>query len=66
MPIRGAVDQRLTRIRKDPDEADALDGVVLAIAGLARLWGDADGQQTIEPLLSGVRWMVLPLSRCPA
>jgi hydroxymethylbilane synthase len=65
-PIRGPVDQRLAHIHRHPDEADALDGVVLAIAGLARLWGDADAQRAIEPLLTGVRWMILPLSRCPA
>jgi len=65
-PIRGAVDKRLARIQRHPDEPDALDGVVLAIAGLARLWDDADGQHAIEPLLAGVRWMILPLSRCPA
>ena len=63
--VRGAVDKRLHRIKKQPDEADALDGIVLAIAGLARLWGDTDGQKTIEPLLAGVRWMILPLSQCP-
>ncbi len=64
-PIRGAVDKRLACIQRPPEEPDALDGVVLAIAGLARLWGDADGQPAIEPLLAGVRWMILPLAKCP-
>ncbi len=43
-----------------------LDGVVLALAGLARLWRDPDGRRTIEPHLAKARWMVLPLSECPA
>jgi len=66
MPIRGAVDKRLAHIKMHPDETAALDGVVLAIAGLARLWGDANGRESVEPLLADVRWMILPPSRCPA
>jgi hypothetical protein len=65
-PLRGPVEQRLTRIRKAAHDPDALDGVILAIAGLSRLWNDDAGRRTVEPLLAGVRWMVLPLSRCPA
>jgi len=64
--IRGAVNHRLARIQQPPDDAGALDGVILAIAGLARLWNDADGRREIEPLLAQVRWMILPLSKCPA
>lgn len=64
-PIRGPVDQRLTRIKRDEQDPDALDGIVLALAGLARLWGDAAGRRAIEPLLSTARWLVLPLSACP-
>ncbi len=45
---------------------DQLDGVVLALAGLQRLWADPDGRRTIRPLISKLRWMVLPLSLCPA
>ena len=65
-PLRGAVDVRLRRIHIDGDHADALDGVVLAIAGLARLWADADGRAAIVPLLADTLWMVLPPSQCPA
>ena len=64
-PLRGAVDVRLTRIHGDPDASDALDGVVLALAGLNRLWRDPDGHATIAPLLADARRMVLPLSACP-
>ena len=65
-PLRGPVDQRLLRIRRDPNDDDALDAVVLALAGLERLWTDSDGRRAIEPLLDEARWMVLPLSVCPA
>jgi hydroxymethylbilane synthase len=66
LPLRGSVDDRLRRIHVNPDRPGALDGVVLAIAGLARLWRDADGHRAIAPLLENVRCMVLPLSACPA
>src|SRR5690606_7774286 len=65
-PLRGAVDQRLARIGLAADDPAALDGVILALAGLSRLWNDHDGRKALEPLLAGVRFMVLPLSRCPA
>ncbi len=64
--LRGPVDRRLARLALPRSSPDALDGVVLALAGLARLWNDADGHRIIAPLLAGLRWMVLPLSRCPA
>jgi hydroxymethylbilane synthase len=64
--LRGAVDERLRRIQISPDRPDALDGVVLALAGLARLWRDTDGRRSIRPMLENVCWMVLPLSACPA
>ncbi|MDJ0929229.1 MAG: hydroxymethylbilane synthase [Gammaproteobacteria bacterium] len=63
--LRGAVDQRLIRIDTDAAATAALDGVVLALAGLARLWRDPDGRAGIADLLAGTRWMVLPLSICP-
>jgi hydroxymethylbilane synthase len=63
--LRGPVEQRLARIRLPRADERALDGVVLAIAGLSRLWGDRDGHASIAPLLEGTRLMVLPLSRCP-
>ncbi|MDH3452788.1 MAG: hydroxymethylbilane synthase [Gammaproteobacteria bacterium] len=65
-PLRGAVERRVERIGGDPGRPDALDGVVLALAGLARLWRHAPGWAALEPVLSRARWMVLPLSRCPS
>jgi hydroxymethylbilane synthase len=64
-PLRGPVEQRLARIRLPRDDPRALDAVVLALAGLARLWGDRDGHAGVAPLLQDTRLMVLPLSRCP-
>jgi hydroxymethylbilane synthase len=43
-----------------------LDAVVLAFAGLIRLWNDTQGRAELSKLLQGVRWMVLPLRECPA
>ncbi|RMF98894.1 MAG: hypothetical protein D6727_01685, partial [Gammaproteobacteria bacterium] len=65
LPLRGPVDQRLRRLALPSTDADALDGVILALAGLERLWQDRDGRAAIAPLLAGLRWMVLPLSACP-
>lgn len=64
--IRGNVHTRLARIHA-PEGADGrhLDGVVLALAGLVRLWRDPEGQAEIAPLLSSARWMILPLAECP-
>jgi hydroxymethylbilane synthase len=63
--VRGPVEQRLRRIRLQRSDPHALDGVVLALAGLARLWGDRDGHSCIAPLLADTRLMVLPLGACP-
>lgn len=64
-PLRGAVERRVARISGDAGNDDALDGLVLALAGLARLWRDPDGRRSIEPHLANARWMILPLSECP-
>jgi hydroxymethylbilane synthase len=64
--IRGNVNTRLARVREPESSERALDGVVLAFAGLIRLWADAPGRMELERLLEGVRWMVLPLRECPA
>lgn len=63
VPLRGPVDQRIEQLQDaDPDR---LDGVVLALAGLERLWLDPAGRAAIDGPLAGLRWMVLPLSECP-
>lgn len=64
--IRGNVNTRLSRVHETLESTRYLDGVVLAFAGLIRLWADAQGQAELQKLLTGVRWMVLPLRECPA
>jgi len=68
-PLRGPVEQRVARIAApiggDACSDDALDGVVLALAGLERLWNDPHGRHALRPHLQNARWMVLPLSACP-
>jgi hydroxymethylbilane synthase len=64
--IRGNVNTRLSRVHEPESSERALDGVVLAFAGLIRLWADGPGQEELKKLLRAVRWMVLPLRECPA
>lgn len=64
--LRGNVDSRLRRLREARGSARQLDGVVLAFAGLARLWQDEAGRALLEELLAGLPRMVLPLTACPA
>jgi hydroxymethylbilane synthase len=64
--LRGNVDSRLRRLHEPRGSARHLDGIVLAFAGLARLWADAAGQVLLRELLSPLPRMVLPLSACPA
>lgn len=63
--LRGAVDARLARLQADDTESEALDGAVLALAGLIRLWNDTAAHARMVELLRDVRWTVLPLTRCP-
>lgn len=63
--LRGAVDARLARLQDSDTAADGLDGVVLALAGLIRLWNDTAAHPHLAKLLSEVRWTVLPLALCP-
>lgn len=64
--IRGNVNTRLSRVHELESSERALDGVVLAFAGLIRLWADGPGREELSKLLTGVRWMVMPLKECPA
>ena len=64
--LRGNVDSRLRRLREPRSSARHLDGVVLAFAGLSRLWQDRSGRALLGELLPGLPRMVLPLSECPA
>ena len=64
--IRGNVNTRLGRLHEPPGAPKHLDGVILAFAGIIRLWADEKGRAALTNLLNGVRWMVLPLKECPA
>ena len=67
--IRGNVDTRLGRLHEPDDHPRKLDGVVLAFAGLVRLWRDlrADGgRDKLTQLLRDIRWMLLPITDCPS
>jgi hydroxymethylbilane synthase len=64
--LRGNVDSRLRRLHESRGAARHLDGIVLAFAGLARLWADEAGRGLLEQLFSPLPRMVLPLSACPS
>jgi len=64
--LRGNVDSRLRRLHEPRGSARQLDGIVLAFAGLARLWADPGGRPLLEELLGPLPRMLLPLSACPA
>jgi hydroxymethylbilane synthase len=65
--LRGNVDTRLKRVREPRGVERQLDGVVLALAGLARLGADESigGRALLEGLLAGLPRMLLPLTACP-
>jgi len=63
--LRGNVDSRLRRLHEPRGAARHLDGIVLAFAGLARLWADEEGRRLLEQLFAPLPRMVLPLSSCP-
>lgn len=65
LEIRGNVNTRLSRVHEPEGSERALDAVVLAFAGIIRLWNDEKGREELTKLLEGVRWMVLPLRECP-
>ena len=66
--LRGNVDTRLRRLREPRGSERQLDGVVLAFAGLSRLWQDqaVGAGAVLRELLAGLPRMVLPLTMCPA
>lgn len=64
VPLRGPVDQRLDRIA-DTAGAEHLDAVILALAGITRLWQDPDGRRRIESVIRHAPFMLLPLSEHP-
>ena len=66
LEIRGNVNTRLSRVHEPEGSDRKLDAVILAMAGLIRLWADEKGRSELAKLLDGVRWMVLPLRPNPA
>jgi hydroxymethylbilane synthase len=67
--LRGNVDSRLRRLHEPRGSERHLDGVVLAFAGLARLYADTsterEGRRLLDTLLAGLNLMVLPLTESP-
>ncbi len=67
--LRGNVDSRLRRLHEPRGSERQLDGVVLALAGLSRLFADTtterQGQQLLRELLQRLHLMVLPLTDSP-
>jgi hydroxymethylbilane synthase len=63
--LRGPVHERVKRIHSDAGDQQ-LDGVVLALAGLQRLWQCDASREAIQSFLTDARWMVMPLSEAPA
>ena len=64
-PIRGNVETRLQRLYKPSERFPQVDGVVLAMAGLERLWSHPETRKALMPLLENTRHMVLPLTLFP-
>jgi hydroxymethylbilane synthase len=67
--LRGNVDSRLRRLHEPRGSERQLDGVVLAFAGLSRLFADTaterQGRALLTGLLEGLHVMVLPLTDSP-
>ncbi len=68
VPLRGNVDTRLRRLREPRGSERQLDGVILAFAGVSRLWQDqvVGAAAVLRELLAGLPRMLLPLTHCPA
>ena len=68
VPLRGNVDSRLRRLREPRGSERQLDGVILAFAGVSRLWQDeaVGAGALLRELLAGLPRMLLPLNACPA
>ncbi len=68
VPLRGNVDSRLRRLREPRGSERQLDGVILAFAGVSRLWQDqaVGAGALLRELLADLPRMLLPLNACPA
>jgi len=63
--IRGNVPTRLNRLKEPLGASRRMDAVVLALAGLNRLWATPNSRKELAPLLEGTEKILLPLSLCP-
>jgi hydroxymethylbilane synthase len=67
--LRGNVDGRLRRLREPRGSERQLDGIVLALAGLSRLYADQSterqGRALLDGLLEGLPFIVMPLTTVP-
>ncbi|MEC9375329.1 MAG: hydroxymethylbilane synthase [Pseudomonadota bacterium] len=63
VPLRGNILDRLKKIINR--DKNSLDAVVIALAGLQRLWLDPESHHSIKEALTLSRMMVLPISECP-
>lgn len=67
--LRGNVDTRLRRLREERGSERHLDGVVLAMAGLSRLFIDTaterQGHALMQAVLEDLHLVVLPLNEVP-
>jgi hydroxymethylbilane synthase len=67
--LRGNVDSRLRRLREPRGSERHLDGIVLALAGLSRLYADTlterQGRALLDGLLQGLPYIVMPLTEVP-
>jgi hydroxymethylbilane synthase len=67
--LRGNIDSRLRRLLEPRGSARQLDGLVLALAGLSRLFADTttdrQGRALLQGILQGLPFMVLPLTDSP-
>ncbi|MBI4924351.1 MAG: hydroxymethylbilane synthase [Bdellovibrio sp.] len=64
--IRGNINTRIARLHELPQNPRYLDGVVLAMAGLIRLWADPIAREELKVLLKDTLLMILPLKTCPS
>ena len=62
VPIRGNANTRISKLL-NPDQN--LDGIVLALAGLERLYNDDEAHEEITRLLKDLKRMVIPITVCP-
>ncbi len=67
--LRGNIDSRLRRLLEPRGSERQLDGLVLALAGLSRLFADTttdrQGRALLQGILKDLPFMVLPLTESP-